>query len=136
MIPPLVIASWLGSWMFGIAYGPEMLEGFFFAVPSLDEYGQLAPRLPIQFAAALVMLGFAFWLETRRTGLEKEGMKAAGMGMGMAVVMLIFTMLRVDPAPKLFGQRLDLWGSLVLLIVQLVFFSWVYFVGESIHEVE
>ena len=107
MVPPLTISLLLGSWMLGIGYGGELPENLFFAVRSADEYGQIAPRFPAQFAAALFMLVFSIWFETRKWLVVGGGSKAALMGLGMAIAILAFTLLRVDPVPLLMGRRID-----------------------------
>ena len=132
MIPPLVVSIWLGSWLAGFAYGVLAPEGAFWGVPGRDETGLVLARFPIQLIAAVSMLVFAFWLETRKTPYQKDGQKAAVMLLGLAVNLLIFMPMRVDPAPHLLGLRLDIWAAAAVFILSAGFFYRVFFYKTSL----
>ena len=134
MAPPLVVSAWLGSWLAGFAYGPLAPEGAFWGIPGPDETGVALPRFPLQLIAAVSMLIFAFWLETRKTSYKWDGQKAALMLLGLAGDLLIFMPLRADPAPNWLGIRLDVWGALIVFLFSAGFYYWVNFRRTQLHE--
>ena len=113
LVLPLTLTAWLGCWMAGIAYGASVPWG----LPMVDESGSIARRVPVQLLAALSLLIYGAWLERRRTRLERSGVRATLAGMGLSLNLLIFSLLRADPAPHWLGQRLDFWVALALLVV-------------------
>lgn len=122
MIPPLVIFIWLGCWLGGYAYGWAAPQGAFWGVPARDEAGVLLERFPLQLTAAVSMLAFAFWLETRKSPFQKAGQKVAVMQLGLAVNLLIFIPMQADPAPVLFDIRLDVWAALAFFLFSVAIF--------------
>lgn len=66
-------AAWLGCWGAGLAYGPT--ANAWYALSAPDEWGRVAPRLPLQPLAALLTVaavwlaeGLAGWYELHRAG--------------------------------------------------------------------
>jgi phosphatidylglycerol:prolipoprotein diacylglycerol transferase len=112
------IAAWLASWVEGGAYGPAVTA--FWALPSRDEWGNLASRLPVQLLGALltlVLLGLVDAIQARGKGANLPG-RAAGLWMaGFALLMAGLSTLRADPAPVWAGVRLETWGAACLLVM-------------------
>ena len=119
MIPPLVIAAWLGCWLSGVAYGPAAPQGAFWAVPSRDEFGQIAPRFPLQIMAAIFMLVYAFVIELRKARFKHPGEKTVWMLLGLALDLLVFTLLRADPGLFIGPLRLESWAAGLLFLAGL-----------------
>jgi hypothetical protein len=114
----------------GFAYGPPAPQGAFWGIPGPDETGTVMPRFPLQLIAAITMLGFAFWLETRKPTYQKEGQRAALMLLGMAANLLIFTPLRIDPVPRLLGLRLDIWFAALIFLFSAWFYYYSFYISE------
>lgn len=122
MIPPLAVTIWMGCWAWGIAYGPLTSPNSFWGIPTWDESGASANRLPLQLLAAFTLLIYCFWLEASEKNFRKEGQKAALMLLGLSVNLLIFMPLRADPAPGWLGVRLDVWAAIAFFIPSLAVF--------------
>ena len=119
LVPPLVVSIWLANWTTGYVYGPHAPEGALWGVPSLDEYGLLASRFPLQLTAALFMLIYAVTLDARAHLLKIEGQKASLILLGLALDLVIFLPLRADAAPRWGRHPVDLWAALSLFAVSL-----------------
>jgi len=134
MIPPLAISSWLGCWLIGVAYGSTAPPGAFWAVPSQDELGVVAPRFPLQIVAAISMLVYAFILDIRKPRFDREGKKISWMLLGLGLNLAIFMPLRADPAPILLGLKIYTWAAIIFLLFSVVLLLWVlYGLREKSH---
>lgn len=122
MIPTLTIATWLASWLAGCGYGAIVPAGSFWGVPSRDESGIFTPRVPLQCLAALSLLIYFGWLELFAPPLKFPGQKASLAGLGLALNLLIFSFLRVDPSPFWNGFRPDSWAAIMLCLLCLLIF--------------
>jgi prolipoprotein diacylglyceryltransferase len=120
MIPPLAVTIWMGCWAWGIAYGPLAPPHSFWGIPTWDESGLSARRLPLQLLAAFAILVYCFWLEASNNNFKKKGQKAALMMLGLSANLLVFMPLRVDPALHWLGIRLDVWAAIVFFIPSLM----------------
>lgn len=127
MVPPLVIAGWLGCWQSGIAYGLPAPVGAFWGVPSQDEVGVIALRFPLQILAAILMLVYAFFLDVRRPRLENEGKHSAWMLFGLGLNVMLFMPLRADPAPSWWGVSVHVWMAILFFAASLAFLLWEIF---------
>ena len=123
LIPPLGIAVYLACWQAGAAYGREAPLSVW-GVPGPDESGQIAPRWPLQPAAALALLAF-YWLLELRTPLPRPaGWLSSLAGAWLVGVDLLVSLLRADPAPHLAGGlRPDTLVDLAVLILFLGIFT-------------
>jgi hypothetical protein len=107
LIPPLAIAAWLGCWSVGCGYGTST------TLLSLQtpEVASFAPGFPVQILAASILLCYYAFLELAVTRPLPTGRRAGLIGLGLAVNLLAFSFLRVDPSPAWFGQRPDMWAA-------------------------
>ena len=123
MFPPLAIAIWLGCWQSGCAYGPIVPENAFWGLASQDETGVILRRFPTQLFAALTLLVYFLWLESRLEKPAFPGRKSCLTGLGISCIVGFFSFLRADPAPFLFGLRLESWASLGFFLFALI--AWI-----------
>lgn len=130
LIPPLVIAIWMGCWLEGVGYGQTLPPGTLWGVPSVDESGALALRVPVQLMAALSLLIFFALLETLTPVPRPAGWFSTLAGTWVVVVGLAASLLRSDPAPLWHNLRLDTWTNLVWLVVFLAIFTRVNFIAR------
>lgn len=117
----LAIFAWLGCWLTGEAYGRE-ISGWP-ALLSGDEWGRLAPRLPVQPAGALLTLLLIYLVDRFRARLKLAGQQAA-LGMaGLGLIITLLSFLRADPA-LVFGRlRADSWAGLAFTALGLAWFA-------------
>jgi prolipoprotein diacylglyceryltransferase len=107
------VAIWLGCWLIGCAYGPEVIWG----LPVKDEWGIWKQRLPVQLNGAILTVALFWGIESlrHRKGYLVPGL-AASLGLaGLSVILLITSLLRVDPYPTYYGVRLETWAALIFL---------------------
>ena len=115
----ITVTSWLGCWMGSCAYGwPSNLV---FALPSHDEWGVLAPRIPVQLVGAVLTLIFFWWLDSASKRLTVPGLSASFGLFGLAALLFGLSYLRADPVPVWRGLRLEAWGAVGLMIISAVF---------------
>lgn len=120
ILPPLAISIWLGSWITGLAYGPTLPAGTWWAVPSLDESGAYSPRWPLQLLAALSLLAFFWLLEALVKKPEPAGRLSGLASVGLASHLLVASLLRADPLPTWVGMRMDTCMAIFFLILFMV----------------
>jgi len=111
------LAAWLGCWLDGCAYGQP--SEAWYALPAVDEWGNLAPRWPLQPLGALLSLLILIahdWARTR-AGQPYPGRVASFGFLALALAWWLLTTLRADPAPRWNGQRLDAWAALGFLLL-------------------
>jgi prolipoprotein diacylglyceryltransferase len=116
LVTALSVSAWLASWLDGIAYGPTM-EAVWWLVPARDEWGAIAPRLPVQFLGAVLTLGLFWLLDVRQPRDPLPGLLAGRWFLGFSLLMLGLSLLRADPAPVWLGLRLDTWAAMTFLLV-------------------
>lgn len=109
LLPPLSVSIWLGCWLAGTAYGPELPAGTWWAVPSLDEAGAYAPRWPLQLLAALSLLVYFLLLERLVKPSRSPGRLSGLAGFGIMIHLLCISLLRADPGLSWNGMRADAW---------------------------
>lgn len=114
----LALSVWVGCWFDGCAYGP--LASTWWAMPTRDEWGAFAPRLPLQLicAALTAVLFWALDRYARGTGL-RPGMHSGLALLGLCLILSLASLLRADPAPHLMQLRLETWIALILMILTL-----------------
>ncbi len=111
----LAVSAWLACWLDGVAYGPALSARWL--VPARDEWGALAPRLPVQFLGALLTLGLFWLLELRQPREPSPGLLAGRWFLGFSLIMLALSLLRADPAPVWLSLRLETWAAVAFLLV-------------------
>ena len=119
MVAPLAITTWIGCYFAGVAYGPLAPAGTWWGIPGVDEYGVFSARLPLQPLAAILLTLYYFFLDQKYPRLRKPGQKAAWTYLGLSLNLLVFTLLRADPAPLWMGLRLDFWFACLFLLSSL-----------------
>lgn len=117
LVGPLAVALWLAAWRSGSAYGPLAPAGAWWGLPAPDESGLWAARLPLQLLAALTLLPLFAWLEPRPAPRGLPGWRSARLLLAFSLHWLLFSTLRVDPAPAWLGLRLDVWGALGVIFL-------------------
>ncbi len=120
LLGTLSIAAWLGCWSDGSAYGVASTS--WFALPAADEWGVVAPRVPVQLLGALLSLGLFIGLEQARTLLRRPGLAASLGLLGWGLIFFGMSFLRADPVQQWSGMRLDAWGALGVIAVGLAGF--------------
>lgn len=114
MVGVLVIATWLGCWMDGCAYG--QLSDAWYRLPSKDEWGRLQDRVPLQFIGAVLSLATLWSLDMFRARgrLVRPGQEASLGWFALGLQGILLIPLRADPAPLWSGYRLDFWVAAAL----------------------
>ncbi|MBE0699366.1 MAG: prolipoprotein diacylglyceryl transferase, partial [Anaerolineaceae bacterium] len=124
LLPPLSISIWLGCWSMGVAYGPALAEGTWWAIPSLDESGTFNLHWPLQFLSALSLLVFFLLLELRLKRPRPTGLLAGLAAAGLLVHLFAASLLRADPDRFWGGIRADTWMAtayLALFFIMILF---------------
>ncbi len=118
LLGTITITSWLGCWLDRCAYGQP--TNAWWGIPARDEWGVLAPRVPVQILGAILTLVLIWWLDRSTKVLPIHGLRA-GLGLfGVSAVLFGLSYLRADPAEVWRGLRLDAWGALGLMIFSTV----------------
>ena len=121
LLPPLVIAAWLGCWSVGAAYGPSAPAQAWWAVPSLDESGFYNLHWPTQPIAAASLLIFFWLLETRLPSSTRPGWLSGIAISGLLLHSLVTSLLIADPSPTWNGLRPETWMALAFLVFFCIF---------------
>jgi len=127
LLPPLAVGAWLGCWLSGTAYGLQLPAGSWWAVPAQDEGGLVTGRLPVQMVAAIALLIF-YWLLEQLTPMPRPaGWLFSLAASWLALVNLVASLLRADPAPRWGELRADSWLNLILVLLFFALFVWAQF---------
>lgn len=121
LLATLTIASWLGCWLGGCAYGPQTDR--WFGLPVMNEWGQMALRLPTQLLGAVLTLALFWSLDWIRAILIGRG-KPARPGVFALLGLLLLSLemfalsyLRVDASLMWNGLRLEAWAALGFVVL-------------------
>lgn len=117
LLPTLAVSVWLGCWQIGAAYGVELPEGTWWAMLAPDERGLVVPRFPLQPVAALSLLIFFWFIETRIKPARTPGRLAATGTAGLLVHLLITSLLNASPSPVWRGLRVDTWFAILYTVI-------------------
>ncbi len=120
LITTLAISTWLGCWINGCLYGPQ-INGWW-GIPVRDEWGDFSSRWPLQLVGALLTLlinrGVNYLRE--RGWLPAHGL-AATLQLGCIALTLVWAAsFRVDPVPQWRNFGLDTWAALGLIILSII----------------
>lgn len=119
LLATLSVSAWLGCWVIGCAYGAASQT--WWSLPSADEWGVIANRVPVQILGAIFTVGlFALIERLAETARLKPGYRALLSLLGLSLILLATAFLRADPAPVWNGMRLDAWAALVYSLLSLV----------------
>jgi phosphatidylglycerol:prolipoprotein diacylglycerol transferase len=118
LVVPVAVAVWLACLPLGCAYGLPA-QGQPWGLPAPDETGHMVMRIPTQILAALTLLASAILLEWRLPPAAPAGRRAALVILALAINLFLFSFLRGDPLPILWGWRLDSWTAGLFLLLSL-----------------
>jgi hypothetical protein len=104
----------MGCWFQACSYG--FPSNAWWMLPSGDEWGVIAPRVPVQILGALATLLMIWLLDWGGRRLPVRGASAAMGLFGISAVLFGLSYLRADPTPIWNGLRLDAWGAVGLMI--------------------
>lgn len=114
---PMAVSFWLASWSAGVAYGARLDPSVWWGIPMLDTNGVSLPRVPVQPVAALTLLltlgAIEWWLKNQLPVGRRLGILLLITG----VHTLLFSLLRDDPIQPVFGIRLDVWASMLVILM-------------------
>lgn len=119
LLASISVTAWLGCWLAGCSYGPEIDWGF----PTKDEWGIWKNRLPLQLIGAILSIAW-FWGIDRFRQHKGDAILglAASLGLGgLSLILLVLSFLRVDPYPLYNGIRLETWAALIFLGIAVIF---------------
>ncbi len=131
LIPPLAVGAWLGCWLVGVAYGPELPAGTWWGVRAPDESGMIALRAPIQLVAAVALAVFYWLMETLTPLPRPSGWLFSLAASWLVLVSLVTSLLRVDPVPLWRDLRVDTMAYLIVFIPFYGLFSWLNFIARK-----
>jgi len=112
---PLAVMAWLGCWASGSAYGPVAPAGTVWAIPTLDETGQVLMRFPLQLFAAFSLLAGSLLLDLARPGGSHSRLLARLNMVFLFAHILLFLSWRAQPIPTWQGLPQDVWAAGVFL---------------------
>ncbi len=110
---PMSVTLWLGAWTEGLAYGAAAPEGAWWGFPSQDVFGAAALHLPVQLMAALSFLLVLGIVEALTSKSKRRGVRGSLLWLAFSALMLVFTLLRTDPAPNLLTLRIETWFAIL-----------------------
>jgi prolipoprotein diacylglyceryltransferase len=120
----LAVGIWLASWGSRSGYGPATES--WFGIPVKDIFGMVKQRWPLPILGAGCSAG---WTAAVIFFPLKRQLKPGFRGIlgitGLILFNGIASFFRVDPAPALWGLRLESWISIFLFIAALVYFYWI-----------
>jgi prolipoprotein diacylglyceryltransferase len=112
----LIIAGWLAAWEAGIGYGNQVANAWW-AVPTLDEWGNWTARWPLQPMGAVISITIFATINLVRHRLHQPGEAASLAMLAISLVLFCLSFLRADPAQSWNGWRVDSWAALIFSIL-------------------
>ena len=123
LLPPLAVTAYLGAWLAGVAYGPEVVPGTWWGIPAPDESGWVTLRWPLQPAAALALLVVYALVERLILIPRPAGWLFSLAAAWFIAVDLVVSLLRVDPQPAWREIRVVTLANLIALALALGLFA-------------
>jgi phosphatidylglycerol:prolipoprotein diacylglycerol transferase len=114
----LAISAWLGCWIDRCSYG--IASTSWMALPSRDEWGVLADRVPVQLMGAIFTLVIIWVLDWAGKRISIPGLVSTIGLFGLSAVLFSLSFLRADPTPVWKSLRLEAWGAVILMITSLI----------------
>ncbi|MEE4194305.1 MAG: prolipoprotein diacylglyceryl transferase family protein [Anaerolineae bacterium] len=125
MLAPMAIFTWLASWRVGVAYGEFAPHDVWWALPTVDEFGSLQYRFPLQVAAAIATLLPFMWLETVKPFNGIVGMQASMSVVVLGGTLSLFMLQRADANLMIWNRSPAMLSSVILLGVGILSFVWI-----------
>jgi phosphatidylglycerol:prolipoprotein diacylglycerol transferase len=116
---PVVVAVWIGGWFAGSGYAAALPASAWWGLPSPDESGLPANRIPLQLFGALAALLCGVWVEKRRHPRWPGGKYAGLLLAGLAGCLLAASFFQADPSPLWANYRPETWAAGLMLLVGL-----------------
>jgi prolipoprotein diacylglyceryltransferase len=120
LVLPLAVAGWIGLWSSGLGYGASLDENLFWGMAAADESGVVALRTPTQPMAILSLIVFLGVLELWLNLRDRPRLRAPLTFLIFSADMLLFSFLRADPVPPLFGLRIESWIAIIYTFAGIV----------------
>lgn len=118
LLGTLSVSAWLACWIDGRAYGQP--TDAWWGLPAVDEWGQVANRVPIQMLGAIssaCLIGILILGIARRV----RPVATAFIGIfSLSAIMLLLSFFRADPVQHWQGLRYDTWASLIILVISIL----------------
>jgi prolipoprotein diacylglyceryltransferase len=121
LVALLSVATWLGCWLDGCAYGP--VSSRWDMLLARDEWGNLSGRIPVQLFGVTAGLLTLLLFDLARRWLRVPGLAGILALAALAMQTLWLSGLRVDPAPHWLGARLDLWAARAFTVSSILFLA-------------
>lgn len=121
MFLPVAISFWLASWSAGVAYGVRLVSSVWWGLPMLDITGVTAQRVPVQPAAALILLLLFGGIELAWRKNVTPGRRMGVLLLALSIHTLLFSFMRADPIQSWLGLRLDVWASILFVTIAILF---------------
>ncbi len=99
LFPIVSAAAWMGCWQAGCFYGIEMPFPDGWGINVQDPTGAIAHRMPLQPAAAALVLILFYWLGSISLPAETSGLRAGVGFFLLGSVLRLFSNWRADPLP-------------------------------------
>ena len=121
MLGVMAFGVWLLTWGTGTGYGPTIDS--WFGISIRDIYGASLKRWPLPIMGAVLTGGWItgailFPIKRRR----QPGFRALIGSAGVVILNGLISLLKVDPAPVLWGLRWESWFSLIVLLITIIYF--------------
>lgn len=116
-------AIWLGDLGSGAGYGPQTES--WIGIPIQDIYGKVNSRWPLPIIGALGSLGwtaFVIFYPVKRWLSSRRWLGGVGL-IGLVAISGLISLFEVDPAPRLWGIKIESWLSLIMVIGGLILFQ-------------
>jgi prolipoprotein diacylglyceryltransferase len=121
LVLPLGLAGWTACWWSGLGYGQALQDNFWWGMKVSDESGVFSLRTPVQPLAILSLAVFLGVLELWLSLRDRPGRRGLGTLLVFSTDMLLFSLLRADPSPSLFGLRIETWLAMVYTSLGILF---------------
>jgi phosphatidylglycerol:prolipoprotein diacylglycerol transferase len=118
LILPVSASIWLGGWFVGVAYGPQLPNGTWYGLSSVDAYGEISLRFPLQPLMTLLMLLFSAGIE-HAWKTKLPGQYACSEMVLLTSLLLATSIFRTDPQQMWHDWPVEAWISALLLTASL-----------------
>jgi phosphatidylglycerol:prolipoprotein diacylglycerol transferase len=119
LILPVSASIWLGGWFAGVAFGPQLPDGTWYGLSSVDAYGEINLRFPLQLFMTLLMLLFSASIE-HAWKKKLPGQFACAEMVLLTSLLLATSIFRADPQQTWRDWPVEAWFSVVMLGVSLI----------------